>query len=322
MDGETGFTLREFRTTDIPALVEIGNKTFPDTTTTVEQEEHWEKTYPEGNPRLRFTVETTGGEIVGSGSCMYPFWMNDLGVYSIYAQVDPAWRRRGIGQALFAQLEPYGWQQGAKKLWTDCREDHADSIRFLEAAGYRSYGVRFEQTLDLMQFDSERYSNIFSRVAQAGYMLTTYADECKLRPDAERALYDLYRLTMADVPLPGGAIIEVQYDTWRNFMIDSPTIDPAFIFLARHADELVGLTVIELPKEGPAQTSSTGILREHRGKGVGMALKVMSFQALKARGYKEARTQNDTVNPAILHLNEKLGYRRLPGWLQYEKHAP
>jgi hypothetical protein len=30
-------------------------------------------------------------------------------------------------------------------------------------------------------------------------------------------------------------------------------------------------------------------------------------------GQAVKRTHNDTANPAILRLNEKLGYRRLPG---------
>ncbi len=322
MTDQPNFLLRDFKSTDIPALVSVGNRTYADTPTTVEQEEFWEKSYPADNPRLRFVVETTGGAVVGQGSCMFPFWMqNNQGVYSIYAVVDPAWRGRGIGRALFARLEPYAWQQGAKRLWTDCREDHADAIRFLEAAGYRQYGVRFEQAFDLTAFDPEQYADVIARVEAEGYTLTTFAEERALRPDAERALYDLFRVTLLDVPFPGDAVIEEPYDLWLKHLA-SPSSDPAFIFLAKRGDELVGLSEIDLPKDGPANTSMTGVLRKHRGKGVALALKVASLRALKARGYAETRTQNDTLNPAILHLNEKLGYRRLPGWLQYEKYAP
>ncbi len=32
-----------------------------------------------------------------------------------------------------------------------------------------------------------------------------------------------------------------------------------------------------------------------------------------------ARALNDTANPPILALNEKMGYRRLPGCLAWEK---
>lgn len=322
MTTETDFILRDFQITDIPALTAISNRSYPDTPMTVEEAEHWEKSYPADNPRLRLTVETPAGQIVGNGESMFPFWMkNNMGVYSIYATVDPAWRGHGIGRALFARLEPYAWGRGAKRLWTDCREDHADSIRFLAAAGYRQYGVRFEQALDLTAFDPEPYNDVFAQVAAEGYTLTTYAAERTTRPDAERALYEVYRLTLLDVPFPGGLVVEEPFELWRK-NLENPTSDPAFIFLAKRGDELVGLTEVALSKEGPANTGMTGVLREHRGKGIALALKVASLKALQARGYRETRTQNDTLNPPILHLNERLGYRRLPGWLQYEKYAP
>ena len=79
------------------------------------------------------------------------------------------------------------------------------------------------------------------------------------------------------------------------------------------------MTSLELLKNGPAITSMTGVAPEHRGRGLALALKLLSFRFLKAHGYAETRTHNDTANPPILRLNEKLGYRRLPGWLIWEK---
>jgi hypothetical protein len=46
---------------------------------------------------------------------------------------------------------------------------------------------------------------------------------------------------------------------------------------------------------------------------------VESLRALQQRGYTEARTHNDTANPSIMHINEKLGYKRIPGWTMWEK---
>jgi len=33
------------------------------------------------------------------------------------------------------------------------------------------------------------------------------------------------------------------------------------------------------------------------------------------------RTENDGENAPILHLNEAMGYTRIPGWVQYLKDA-
>ena len=40
---------------------------------------------------------------------------------------------------------------------------------------------------------------------------------------------------------------------------------------------------------------------------------------LKERGCTEARTNNDTANPPILRLNEKLGYHKRPGVMLWER---
>ena len=82
---------------------------------------------------------------------------------------------------------------------------------------------------------------------------------------------------------------------------------------------MVALTTLELLPNGLGITGTTGVLAAHRDRGVATLVKLASLRYLKAHGYTEARTHNDTANPSILALNEKLGYRRLPGWLAWEK---
>jgi len=311
--------LREYRLEDIPALVDILNQTYPDEPTTVAQEAHWERSYPKDNPRLRYAVETGEGRFIGMGVCLNPFWMHAPGVYELYIVMAHAWQHRGIGRALLAQLEPFASQQGATRIWTDCREDFADTIRFLERAGFANFGLRFESKLDLMAFDETRFSGAIERATEAGYRFTTLAAERAVQPNADRLLFELYQRTAGDVPLPGEARIDQPYEQWRLGMLESPTSDPAAVFIAKSGDEYVGMTSLELLQDGPAITSMTGVLPEHRGHGLALALKLSSFRFLKARGYRETRAHNDTANPPILHLNEKLGYQRLPGWLEWEK---
>lgn len=96
------FHLRDYVRDDIPRLVAILNSVFPDEPSTIEQEEHWERTYPADNPRVRHVAETDDGLMVGYGSCMRPFWSSLQDVYEVFVVVDPAWQRRGIGQTLLA----------------------------------------------------------------------------------------------------------------------------------------------------------------------------------------------------------------------------
>lgn len=313
------FHLRDFSLDDIPQMTVIHNRTYPDEPITVEMMEHRESTYPQDNPRLRYVAEWQDGQAVAAGSCMHPIGMTTPGAYWVDIMVHPDFHHRGIGQALLAAVEPFGWAQGAERLWANCREDSAESIAFAERAGYTHIGIRFESALDLDKFDETPFVPAFQRIDQAGYTITTHAAERTVHPDADQRLFELFQRAMADVPFPGGARIEPVFETWRSWVLDSPTSDVEAIFLAKRGDDLVGLTTLELLVDGPAITGSTGVLREHRGQGIGMALKLASFRFMKERGYHETRAHNDTANPPILELNAKLGYRRLPGWLAWEK---
>ncbi len=98
------------------------------------------------------------------------------------------------------------------------------------------------------------------------------SEEQTIEPNADRKLFDLNVVVMADVPFPGGARPQATYEIWRSAVLDGPTADPAGIFIAKLGSEYVGLTALELPESGPAITGTTGVLPEHRGRGRGDGL--------------------------------------------------
>jgi mycothiol synthase len=315
-----GFRLRGFRVEDLAALTDVLNATYPDEPTTLDEQEHGERVYPADNPRVRFAAETEIGEFVGFGQCMKPFRLDAPGVYTIYAVVAPQWRRRGIGRALLARLEPFAIARGAQRIHAPgCREDFADTTRFLERAGYANIGVRFEQKLDLKTFDESPFAGVFRRVAESGYTLTTLAAERSLRADADRALFVVADSVSPEVPLPGDVRIRLTYADFVQSTLEGPSTDPAAIFIAKQGAIYVAMTAVSVPPDGPAITHATYVLTAHRRRGLALALKLLSFRFLQMRGYTEARTYNDTANPPILRLNEQVGYQRLPGWLVWEK---
>lgn len=50
--------------------------------------------------------------------------------------VDPAWRRRGIGRLLLAQLEQAAWDDGWREVHLETHARWIDALKFYQSAGY------------------------------------------------------------------------------------------------------------------------------------------------------------------------------------------
>jgi GNAT superfamily N-acetyltransferase len=83
------------------------------------------------------------------------------------------------------------------------------------------------------------------------------------------------------------------------------------------------MSVLEYPPGvGNVWTDYTGTARSARGRGIARALKCETIMQAIALGVTHVRTNNDGENKPILHLNEELGYQRIPGNIQLLKPAP
>jgi ribosomal protein S18 acetylase RimI-like enzyme len=194
-----GMQLRTYRPgDDNTAYVRIYNLIYSPERTTTEQEMYWDSIYPQENPRLRHTAENADGQVVAASVCLRPFWMDAPGVYWLEIMVHPEWQRRGIGRAMLAALEAFACRQGAAILRTNCREDFAGAIRFLERAGFTNIGIRYESVIDVQTFDETPFLPALEGVLGAGYRLTPAAE---LDPaDADRQLLTVSQQRLSAVP--------------------------------------------------------------------------------------------------------------------------
>lgn len=93
---------------------------------------------------------------------------------------------------------------------------------------------------------------------------------------------------------------------------DEPTIHPDRFWIARIGGEVAGLSTLAFPVErGIASTEWTAVGRAHRNRGIARALKLETIVQAIELGVDRIRTDNDSTNAPILHLNEELGYRRV-----------
>jgi len=112
------------------------------------------------------------------------------------------------------------------------------------------------------------------------------------------------------------------YERWRNNFRTRPEMDPAGWIMAIDGDRWVGLSsVVRRPDEGYF-TGFTGIEREYRGRGIALALKIVSLEYARSIGAREIFTSNHSVNAPMLAINRKLGYLPEPGSFNLAKPVP
>jgi RimJ/RimL family protein N-acetyltransferase len=94
-------------------------------------------------------------------------------------------------------------------------------------------------------------------------------------------------------------------------------------WIALDRDEPVAMSYLAYPPvRGIVWTSFTGAHRAYRGRGIARAVKLQTLAQAVQLGVAEVRTDNDSTNKPMLHINETLGYERIPGYAGFEKRLP
>jgi GNAT superfamily N-acetyltransferase len=308
--------IRPLQPSDHAAIVAIENAYRPDAPQRAASEAHDEQTYDPEQPSLQLVAERAG-RIVGVGRCGSKRGLVAPDASMIWVAVAPEQCGQGIARRLSDELIAWAGQAGRQRLISGCSARWSRSAHVLRAAGFAPVGQRYELTLDLDQFDETPFVGVFAQIAACGITLTTLAQE--RRPDAVERLYRLAHPLLRSIPLPAGVILDMQFGAWCALEIDAPDAASDAIVIAKRGDEYIGYSGLRVPAHGPAQTIMTGVRPDLRRQGVALALKLQTIRIARARGYHEMRTNNDTANPGILALNQRLGYTALPAWLVWEK---
>lgn len=79
------------------------------------------------------------GEVRGFATVEYEFWHQRLILWFLY--IAPAWRRRGVGRALLAQVEAHGRKVGATHVWLETSNVNVPGVRAYERLGYSLCGA-------------------------------------------------------------------------------------------------------------------------------------------------------------------------------------
>lgn len=305
---------------DFAAIVEIDNRCDPEHPYTVEEFRHDYENFDKQKYVMGYYIAEIGEKPVGYGCYHHMPHRFDPQRVWIWVGVRPEYRGRGIGSALYERILADLRKIPIRFLHTAARETWVETIRFLKRRGFREIMRTWESHLDVAAFDSKPFAPYLQKVEQKGVVLTTLAQEKVEDPDWLSKVYDLHMATMADVPMPT-PFTPIPLEEFRRRILDDPNLLDEAFFLAKVGREYVGESfVFRIPAEpGHLTQVFTGVRREYRGQGIALALKLKVIAYAQAHGYKLIKTWNASTNGPMLAINEKLGFRRKPAWIEYEK---
>jgi len=250
-------------------------------------------------------------------------------------EVLPDYRGRGIGSAIADLIEQLARDDDRDRLLVyvvspDGPGERLDAatgfgsvprenpeVRFLLARGYTLEQVERGSRLALPLDDGELRAAFAAASARSG------ADYCVhywTGPTPERWLDDLavlYTRMSTDAPSAG---LEEPEDMWTAQRVAaederqaaSPRTPVTAAVEHVPSGRLVGFTVLSLPSDPSRSVGQfdTLVLRDHRGHGLGMLLKVANLAALQEHhaGYPSVITFNAEENRHMLRVNEDLGF--------------
>ena len=257
---------------------------------------------PSGPAGARRYVAVAGaaGRIVGYGG----LWPVRPGKFRIDLVVAPDHRRCGIGGRLLGRLTGEAHAAGAATVQARADSGRAQSLAFLRHRGFRETMRMHRLVLDVANADLRPFAGIERRLTADGIVFTTLAVERDHTGDAcWAALCDLHNAARAGWPDPdpgpgsGPEELRTPEQLRRLYHLHEQGW-PELCFLAVHGETYVGFV-------GPLGTAVRPALR---GRGIATALKVREVAAAKQRGI--LTLDGATGNPAMLKINERLGYQR------------
>jgi GNAT superfamily N-acetyltransferase len=219
--------------------------------------------------------------------------------------------------AAIARAEAVAPAMEARNLALQVLETNAVAVAALEAGGWTQKRRERCWRLELAPNAGrllELRASARPRVEASGAELLTAAELGGIE-----VFPALYRVSIATEPdIPTSVPYEPSsYEDWLVWM-QPPSILPERIWVAVVDRQPVGFSSLAF-HQSLVETFYTGVLREHRNKGIARALKLETLGQAIELGVESVETDNDSENAPILHLNHELGYREITARLEFHK---
>ena len=274
----------------------------------------------DGPQENRCLVARRGGQVVGIAS-MLLFRRENRDLAQVEVRVLPAHRRHGTGTAIVEVAADVARQTGRTVLagmdevWE--RPDFVDAGGpFARRLGFTPVQRNVRRRLDL-PLDPARAAALRAdpRASPAGYSLLTFADRWPDEYLEDRCLLG-YRMS-TDVPTGEQELEAEEWDAARVRDMEAMLAAQhraKVTTAARHnaTGRLIAFTEVAIPLGAPESVwqHDTLVLREHRGHGLGFAVKVANLWAVMERhpAVRVINTWNAADNEHMIAVNDAMGF--------------
>ena len=209
--------------------------------------------------------------------------------------------------------------QGSRLLLAYCAEDEQEMLKALAVLGYERVRAEKVWELDLVERGPglvEEAAHARKRMREEGIELTTLAEWTD--PAKVHKLYELNEITVQDVPhsLP---IVRESFEDFEH-RVNAPDRRADRWWIACAGDRAVAMSYLKFPPvRGTVWTGFTCTHPDFRGRGVARAVKLQTLSQAAELGVPLVCTDNDSENAPMLHINERLGYVRRPGFVEHHR---
>jgi GNAT superfamily N-acetyltransferase len=273
-----------------------------------------------GPQENRCLVARSRGEVVGIAS-MLLFRRENRDLAQVEVRVLPEHRRQGVGTAIVEAAAQVARQAGRAVLtgedevwvrpgFVDTGGPFARRLGFMPVQ--RNVRRRLDVPLDPARADALRAD---LRTSPAGYSLLTFSDRWPDEYLEDRYIFG-HRMS-TDVPMGEQELDPQEWDEQRVRSMESMLAAQnraKMTTVARHeaTGRLVAFTEVAIPLGAPesAWQHDTLVVREHRGHGLGFAVKVANLRAVMERhpAVRAINTWNAADNEHMIAVNDAMGF--------------
>ncbi|HEX9475231.1 MAG TPA: GNAT family N-acetyltransferase [Candidatus Dormibacteraeota bacterium] len=269
----------------------------------------WWTSDPVGEVRTRSIAEHNGVP-VAYAMARHTAWVEGVRRFgSIRITMHPEHWTPSRHEHLIGNAESWLRSEGGAVAVAGIGEKRENELRVFAGRGYNEARRARQWELDLVA-NRERLLAAAeqSRERMAAQDVRMMTMEGDIDPNRLAQLYEVWNAAEHDIPTTVPTK-EVPYDEWYRMWFENPGIRADRLWIAREGDAIIGLSAIEYPPvRGFPWTAFTGTSPRVRGRGIARALKYETVAQAITLGVERIRTENDSENAPILHLNAEMGY--------------